>query len=208
MTSSRSNDRSRRIDSNYAAARVGDPEALAGLLESMRAELVRIARRGLPPLLRAKVGASDIVQQAMVDTVRQLDQFRGRTRGQWRAWILVILRNRLAMVRRSYLDVEKRRVDREVPLGEPDPAGGDLPPELVHPSSSPASKAMRAELEAILLEVLDRLPVSDRDLVRWHHEERQTFEQIADRLGISAEAARKRWGRAMIRLREALEGRP
>lgn len=211
MTTFRSDDCSPRFDSACApsdAASGGDAEALAGLLEPMRVELGRIARRGIPLSLRAKVGASDIVQQTMVDAVRQLDQFRGRTRGQWRAWILVILRNRLAMARRSFLDAERRCVGREVPLGEPDPARGDLPLELVHPSSSPGAKFARAELEAILLEALGRLPASDRDLVRWHHEERQTFKQIAARLGISADAVRKRWARAMIRLRKALEGRP
>jgi RNA polymerase sigma-70 factor (ECF subfamily) len=206
MATFRSNDRSRRFLSDCAAAFGGNPEALAGLLEPMRAELARIARRGLPLALRAKVGASDIVQQAMVDAVGQVDQFRGRTQAQWRAWVLMILRNRLAMARRHYLDAEKRRVAREIPLGEPDPAGGGLIPELVHPSSSPGAKFARAELEAMLLEALGRLPGPDRELVCWHHEERQTFEQIAARIGISADAARKRWARAMIRLREALEG--
>lgn len=172
----------------------------------MRAELARIARRGLPLAIRAKVGASDIVQQTMVDAVGRLDQFRGRTEGHWRAWVRVILRNRLAMIRRRYLDAEKRDVAREVPLGEPDPAGNGPVPEPVHPSSSPSAKFARAELEAMLLQVLDRLPATDREIVRWHHEQQQSFEQIADRLGISADAARKRWARALIRLRKALEG--
>jgi RNA polymerase sigma factor (sigma-70 family) len=63
---------------------------------------------------------------------------------------------------------------------------------------------MRHERERALREAMMNLPENYRRAIQWHHEERLTFEEIAGRLGGSAEAARKVWGRALVRLREAL----
>jgi RNA polymerase sigma-70 factor (ECF subfamily) len=158
----------------------------------------------MPALLRAKCGVSDIVQEVILDANRRLDQFRGQSEGEWRGWLLAILRNRLRMARRHYLEVGKRRAGLEVPIVPPERAGAGRPPEPIDPSASPGGKAARRELEARLLEALDRLPEGDRRVVRWHHEDQLTFEQIAGRLGISTEAARKRWARSLVRLRETL----
>jgi DNA-directed RNA polymerase specialized sigma24 family protein len=43
-----------------------------------------------------------------------------------------------------------------------------------------------------------------REVVTWHHCEQLSFEEIGRRHGISAEAARKRWTRALRRLRKEL----
>jgi DNA-directed RNA polymerase specialized sigma24 family protein len=51
---------------------------------------------------------------------------------------------------------------------------------------------------------MEQLPEHYRQVVQWHHEERLTFEVIAGRLAISPEAARKVWGRALLRLRERI----
>ena len=49
-----------------------------------------------------------------------------------------------------------------------------------------------------------RLPEHYRQVVLWHHDEGLTFEAIAARMGISAEAARKLWGRALVCLKRNL----
>ena len=41
-------------------------------------------------------------------------------------------------------------------------------------------------------------------MILWHQQDRLTFEAIGERLGTSADAARKRWARAIIRLRAAM----
>ena len=47
-------------------------------------------------------------------------------------------------------------------------------------------------------------PIFDHDVVVWHYDDGLTFEAIGDRLGISADAARKQWNRALIRLQSIL----
>ena len=54
------------------------------------------------------------------------------------------------------------------------------------------------------MEALLRLPEHYQEVVAWHQRERLTFEEIGRRRGISAEAARKLWMRALGRLRKEL----
>jgi RNA polymerase sigma factor (sigma-70 family) len=63
---------------------------------------------------------------------------------------------------------------------------------------------MRCEREEALRRALRTLPEHYQSVIEWHHQERLPFDAIAGRLGVSAEAARKVWGRALERLREAL----
>lgn len=183
-----------------------DTAALAERLESARSELTREAVEKMSASLRSKLGASDIVQEAMLDASRRLDQFRGQSEAEWRGWLLAILRNRLRMIHRRFLVAGKRQAGLEIPINPNHSSDTGRPNEPVDQSASPIDKAARRELKARLLEALERLPEKDQHLVRWRHEEQWTFEQIADQLGVSADAARKRWGRALIRLREALGG--
>jgi RNA polymerase sigma factor (sigma-70 family) len=69
---------------------------------------------------------------------------------------------------------------------------------------TPSRELARREREAALLAALERLPGPYRDVVIWHHREQLAFEEIGRRRGISAEAARKLWARALARLRQEL----
>ncbi len=66
-------------------------------------------------------------------------------------------------------------------------------------ANSPGSSARERCLAA-----MDRLPDHYREVVIWHHRERLPFEEIGRRRGISAEATRKLWTRALGRLRQEL----
>jgi RNA polymerase sigma-70 factor (ECF subfamily) len=69
---------------------------------------------------------------------------------------------------------------------------------------SPSRELMRQEQAHALLAAIAGLPEHYRQVVVWHHREGATFEEIADRLETTAEAARKVWVRALVRLRDAL----
>jgi RNA polymerase sigma-70 factor, ECF subfamily len=55
-----------------------------------------------------------------------------------------------------------------------------------------------------VIAAIDRLPEHYREVVVCHQRDRLTFEQIGRLRGISAEAARKLWTRALGRLRREL----
>ena len=69
---------------------------------------------------------------------------------------------------------------------------------------SPSTDLVAQETEAALMSALDCLAEHHRNVVLWHHRDRLPFEEVGRRLGISAEAARKHWERALRALRKEL----
>src|SRR6516165_1063063 len=99
-----------------AAARAGSPEALGQVLETFRAYLLLIAARELDPELRAKGGASDLVQETFLEAQRDFSRFDGTRVEELRAWLRRLLINNVANFTRHYRKVAKRDVGREVAL--------------------------------------------------------------------------------------------
>jgi RNA polymerase sigma-70 factor (ECF subfamily) len=177
------------------AASADDGSALARALESYRDYLTLVARRAIGPELAPKLGASDVVQETFLAAQQRIGSFRGSTEVEWRAWLKAILLHYLANQRRHHAAV-KRRGPVKNPARDPRAEAYAVMP--------PCSDLMRRERDAALAEALDRLPEHYRQVVRWHHQDRLGFGEIAARLGISADAAQKLWGRALIRLKNLL----
>ncbi len=176
------------------AAHRGDRDALGRALLSFRAYLLLVANNELDPALKAKEGASDLVQETFLLAQCGVEKFRGRTEAEWREWLRCILINQLINHRRKWQTTAKRRLDREIAIeGFPhrDWPGQDI---------SPGDELVRREREAALVVALDHLPQPDRELVVAHQRDGLSFEEIGRRQGITAEAARKRWTRALGRL--------
>jgi RNA polymerase sigma-70 factor, ECF subfamily len=186
------------LESWIEAARRADFKALGRALEPFRNYLLLVANEELEPELRPKLGASDLVQETFLGAQRDIRCFRGRTEREWRLWLRGILRHALANHRRHYRAIVKRRIEREVSIS--------CAPHLDWPAAgaSPSANLATREVEAALLAALDRLAEHHRDVVIWHHLERLTFEEVGRRLGISADAARKHWERALKALRKEL----
>ena len=97
-----------------AAARGGSHEVLGQVLNACRGYLLLIAGQELDPRLRAKGGASDVVQQTFLDAQRAFDRFAGDSDEELRAWLRQVLRHNLADFTRRYRDTGKRGVKRAV----------------------------------------------------------------------------------------------
>src|SRR5262245_2742582 len=80
------------------------------LLAHARQFLLSVANAELPAALRAKGGASDLVQETFAAALRNRDQFRGTTVTELRAWLRAILMNELAMFRRRFVATAAREV--------------------------------------------------------------------------------------------------
>jgi RNA polymerase sigma-70 factor, ECF subfamily len=156
------------------------------------------------PELRAKLGASDLVQDTFLEAQRHLSAFRGKTDVEMRAWLRKILECGLANIRRAYLVTEKRAAGREVTLKVSGDGPGVAIETLQSRVPSPSNHAVRNEVNAGLEQALSRLPEHYRQTVAWRHVERFSWEEIGRRMGGTAEAARKVWGRAIQQLRREL----
>lgn len=180
------------------AARRGDKQALGQALSFCRDYLLLVANDGLKPQLRAKGNASDLVQETFLRAQLGIDGFRGRTASEWRHWLRTILVRNLAEEGRRFGATAKRQIQREVTI--PDVTRLDR----ARTNESPSGTLAMREREEALIEALQRLPTHYRDVVIWHHREQLSFDEIGERLGISAEAVRKLWTRALGNLRKEL----
>jgi RNA polymerase sigma-70 factor (ECF subfamily) len=179
-----------------AAARAGSPEALGRALDEFRNYLLAIATRDLDPALRAKGGASDLVQETLLGACRDFAQFRGSTADEFRAWLRQILHNQVAMFGRRFRDTGRRDVGREVALAADDSAGPGLAAGIETPS---AEVSARERDEALRLAV-ERLPPDYRRVLLLRFQDGRSFEEIGEAMGLTANAARKLWLRAVKRL--------
>src|SRR5262245_40219273 len=181
------------------AARRGSPEAVAWLLENCRPYLLLVANEDLDADLRPMLGASDLVQQSIIEAQRDFAGFRGATREDLLAWLRGILRHNLADARRRYREAS-RRLGSEHLLGGSDRAS--LRDGLVAHVTPPLEGAIVREQAEALERALGRLPPNYRQILTLRHQEGRTFAEVGAALGRSEEAAKKLWLRAVRRLRQ------
>ncbi len=186
-------------------ARAGDKEAFAQLLEVHGKRLRRSARARLPPSLRGRIDASDVVQDALLDAVQHFDQFEDRGRHSFRGWLSQLLRNRLLMTVQHFLGRRKRDVRRETRRADQSGSHGSGL-ALVSPQSSPSVRAMRHEQHDLLDRALATLPKDYAEVLRLVRIEEQGIAQAAAAMGRSENAVKKLLARALIALEEALSG--
>jgi RNA polymerase sigma-70 factor (ECF subfamily) len=185
------------------AARAGSRDALGQTLNQCRDYLLEVARRALGPGLRAKGGASDLVQDTFLEAQRRFGQFDGDSNGQLRAWLRSLLLHKAGKLGRRYHGTHKRQLSREIPLGS---AGAST----VHPSQvasrgpTPSVIISSEEQQIRLLQAIDRLPEDYRTVMTLRYQEALPFDEIGRRLGRSADAARMLWARAVDRLKQEM----
>jgi RNA polymerase sigma-70 factor (ECF subfamily) len=173
-------------------------------LERFRSYLLLLARVRLDPIVRAKVGASDVVQQTLLEAHRDLAQFRGRTAGEQAAWLRHILARNLANVLRD-LRRDKRDVAREQPLQAAlDESASRLELWLAAEQSSPSQQAERHERAVRLAEALATLPENQREAVVWRHWHGCSLVEIGERLGCTTAAVTGLLHRGLRNLRKQL----
>jgi RNA polymerase sigma-70 factor (ECF subfamily) len=188
-------------------ARRGDREALGRLLEAYRPYLTLLARVQIGRRLRGKADASDVVQDAFLGAHRDFGAFRGETEREFLAWLRQVLASVLANFIRRYQGARRRdvRLERQLAV-ELEESSQALDRALIAPQGGPHHQAERREQAVLLAEALNRLTDDDRELLVLRHLEGMTFPEVAKRMGRTLDSVKKRWPRALVRLRQAFEG--
>ncbi len=178
-------------------------------LERYRSWLGLLARLQVEPRFRAKFDASDIVQQTLLEAVRDWPKFRGGTEAELAAWLRQILAHVLLHEVRRYGGAQRRDIGREVSLEEAlAESSRRLGAALAAPGSSPSERAGRHELELRLADALARLPADYAEIILLRNVEGLSHEEAAARMGRGAGAVRMLWVRALARLRQELDLTP
>jgi RNA polymerase sigma-70 factor (ECF subfamily) len=168
-----------------ARAKGGDGSALRILIERALPPLRRWARGRLPVYARSGNDTEDIVQDAVLGTLKHVTHFEHRTVGALQAYLRESVVNRI----RDLIRGSRRR---GIPVA--------LPDDLHDETSSPLERAILHERLDEFLEALQRLRPTDRQAIVWRVELGYSIDEIARRLGTSRAAAGMAVSRALTRL--------
>jgi RNA polymerase sigma-70 factor (ECF subfamily) len=202
-----------------AKARAGESEALGELCALYRNYLRMVVRTGLGPRLRERVELSDVVQEALVEVVRQFPQFTGQSEAALVGWLRRLVGQKLADLGRYHSRAKRSARGSDVPLDAPFPfegggggesphGGGGLLDMLALSQTSPSEAASRRELVVLLADALADLSGPEAEVLWLYHAEGMSFEAIGDRLGLSRKSIRGIWARGLKGLKRSLEGPP
>ena len=176
-------------------------------LEGYRDYLRLLARLQLGPHLQAKLDASDVVQQAILQAHEGRAQFRGSTEAEWLAWLRAILANVLAAAARRF-GTEARAVGRERSLeAELERSSSRLECLLAADQTSPSQRAVRGEELLRLASALEKLPEDQRRVVELRYLKGLPVADVARQMGRTRPAAVGLLYRGLKRLRELLHDR-
>jgi RNA polymerase sigma-70 factor (ECF subfamily) len=171
-----------------ARAQRGERSAALILIQRAVPAVRRWARGRLPSSARSDADTEDVVQDAVLKTLKSIATFEHRTVGGLQAYLRTSVVNRI----RDLIRASGRR-------GVPEAL------DAVHDSQpSPLEAVIMRERLDRFLGALQRLKPADRQVIVWRLELGYSVDEIASRLGKSKSAAGMTVTRAMARLAAAL----
>lgn len=177
------------------------------LLGRHRDRLRRMVAVRMDPRVAARIDASDVVQEALMDATRKLPAYVERGGCAFYPWLRRIAWERLVKLHRRHIHAQcrsvKREADWEIPLT--DESSILLAERLAESATSVGGRLVRQELVGRVRKAMELLAPRDREIIVLRHLEQLTFEEIVGVLDITESAARSRYGRAVERLHDLLD---
>lgn len=174
--------------------------------EEFRGYLTAVARMQVAarPWLAAKLDASDLVQQTLLQAHAARDQHRGTTPAEMGGWLRRILTHTLANALRA-LGQGKRDVGKERSIeADLDASHGRLDAWLAVDQTSPSGRLDEADRAERLAAAVAQLPEDQRQAVLGKHVHGLTVAEIAGQMGKSPAAVAGLLRRGLERLRELM----
>jgi RNA polymerase sigma-70 factor (ECF subfamily) len=194
-----------------ARLRAGDRAALNAMFERHRDRLRRMVEIRLDSRLKARLDASDVVQEAYLEVATRLDEYVRDPKLPPFLWLRLVVGERLMKLHRHHLGAQMRDAGREVSLFRgalPAASSAALAAQLLGRYTSPTQAILRAERILRLQEALNTLEPIDREILSLRHFEELTAAETARVLDIEESAAAKRYFRALKRLKDVLAAMP
>jgi len=189
-------------DQLLARYRAGDRAVVEPLLARYRDRMRRFLELRMDRALRARIDPSDVIQEAQIELARRLDDYLRREPMPFHVWVCKTSLENLLRLRRSHVDADCRAVAREQAL--PDESSMLLVAAMRGPGATPLDALVRDELVARVGQAVEQLADVDREVVLLRTFEGLSNQEVAQVLEIEPDAASKRYGRALLRLRQAL----
>lgn len=179
----------------------GNREAFDRLFERHRPALVDFIDVRLDPHVRVRVDPSDVAQETQLEVFRRLKDYLKRRPMPFRVWLRKTAYDRITKARRFHA-AARRAVGREAAL--PDRSSLALARQFLAGGPSPSRQLAERELSRRVRQAMGRLSHVDREILLMRNIEELPYEEIGCLLELEPAAARKRYGRALLRLRKLL----
>lgn len=147
-----------------------------------------IARELLASDLQAKFGASDIVQQTLLDAWRDWPTIRATRPEQLISWLKRLLTNNMIDATKAFRKSKKRSLKKEM-------SGGTE--RLECNFGDPASILVSNEEILQVWDAMKRLPLVHQQILHWHYLEGLSFHEIGNRVGRNSDASRMMCARSI-----------
>jgi len=175
-----------------AGVRRRDPQALAEFFEQHFSKIYNLAFR----LLGRKTAAEDVTQEVFLKVYRAAHSLDPeRDPGPWLTTIT------LNTCRERWRSPSHKLASRSQSLDH----RADLKEVLSAKGNDPEAAAIKAEREALLMNAILKLPEAMRTVVILHDYKGIEHENIATMVGENAATVRKRYSRALTKLRDFLQ---
>jgi RNA polymerase sigma-70 factor, ECF subfamily len=184
----------------------GDQKVWGDLLERNRSWLRRMVELRMDHRLRGRIDASDVIQEAYVEANDRLQNFLRDRNMPFRLWLRFLVAQKLLVLHRRHVGTHKRSAGREEAFLHSSTA--NLADVLMAQGKSPSEVAAQAELRSYLVEALEQMDATDREVLVLRHFEQLNNHEVAQLLEIEKSAASKRYVRALSRLQEIMAKRP
>jgi RNA polymerase sigma-70 factor (ECF subfamily) len=161
---------------------------------------------------------SDVVQEVLVEVVRQFPQFTGQNEAALVGWLRRLVGQKLADLGRYHSRAKRAGAATALPLdgaaadfnsgsrsGE---ESGRIVDMLALSQTSPSQAASRREQIVLLADALAALPEAEADVVWLYAAESLSFEAIGERFGVSRKSIRGIMARGLKNLKRSMEGPP
>jgi len=166
--------------------------------------LARVELRSWPKL-QNKIDASDVVQEALLQAVVALPQFRGQTDHEFAAWLRAILANKLADAARHF-GRQKRDAGLEQSFRESlDNSAERLVRQIPADSTSPSQHIIRKDKARYVAECVSALPPDQQMVVELHYLSEYSVPEIAEEMNKSKASVAGLLRRGLANLRETLK---
>jgi RNA polymerase sigma-70 factor (ECF subfamily) len=170
------------------------------LLERHRERLRRMVALRLDSRVAARVDASDVVQEALIDAARKLVDYERDRPLPFYPWLHRLTAERLAAVHRKHRCGARSVCREQHAFARPDDSAR-LVDRLVATDTTAGYALVREERRQQVHTALEGLTAPDREILVMRYLEDLTFPQIAEILEIGESAAKMRHLRAIERIR-------
>ena len=175
------------LQTELPAATRGSQEAYGRIVHACQNTVTAIALA----ITRDVQASEDIAQEAFLKAWQQLDRLKNTA--SFLPWLRQITRN----LARDWLRAQQGR-----------PMSGEVAEIAIgmaaDPDPTPAERLLRTEEEGVAADIISFLPEDSREALLLFYREGQSSQQVADLLGLSDAAVRKRLSRARALVRDEL----